>query len=126
MSDERPVNLNLFKFRFPLAALVSITHRVTGVGLFVAVGFMLYALEGALSSPAGFAESRELMSTPVARFITFGILALLGYHLVAGIKHLLLDFHIGDSLAGGRIAAQLTVALGVIVVALAGVWVYGY
>ena len=87
---------------------------------------MLYALEGALSSPAGFAESRELMSTPVARFITFGILALLGYHLVAGIKHLLLDFHIGDSLAGGRIAAQLTVALGVIVVALAGVWVYGY
>ena len=45
MKTDRPVNLNLLAFSFPLAAIVSITHRVTGVILFVGVAFALYALD---------------------------------------------------------------------------------
>ena len=40
MKTDRPVALNLFSFRWPLAAMVSITHRVTGVVLFAVAGFI--------------------------------------------------------------------------------------
>ena len=38
---ERPVNLDLTQFSFPFAALASITHRISGVILFVAIAFLL-------------------------------------------------------------------------------------
>ena len=34
MSSERPVNLDLTTFRFPVTAIASILHRVCGVILF--------------------------------------------------------------------------------------------
>ncbi|MDC0559317.1 succinate dehydrogenase, cytochrome b556 subunit, partial [bacterium] len=98
MKTDRPVNINLLKMSWPLAALTSITHRVTGVILFVGVAFALYALNLALSSPEGFAQAVVLLAQPLPKFILFGLLLALIYHIVAGVKHLLLDFHYGDSL----------------------------
>lgn len=121
---ERPVNLELTKFSFPLPALTSITHRISGVILFVGIAFMLYALDRSLASAEEFARVAVMMDAPLAKFITWGLLTALGYHLVAGIKHLLLDIDIGDSLEGGRLAAQLTVVAAVILSILAGVWVW--
>ncbi|MDZ7825681.1 MAG: succinate dehydrogenase, cytochrome b556 subunit [Gammaproteobacteria bacterium] len=121
---ERPVNLDLTKFSFPLPALGSIMHRVTGVILFVGIAFGLYALDLSLSSPAGFAEARELVANPLGKFIAWGLLTALGYHFVAGIKHLLLDWDIGESLEGGRLATKIAIALAVVLSVLAGVWVW--
>ncbi len=121
---ERPVNLDLTKFSFPLPALTSITHRIAGVILFVGLAFLLYAFNLSLTSPAGFAEASALFDAPLAKFITWGLLTALGYHLVAGIKHLFLDFDIGDTLEGARLAAQLTIAGAVIISILAGIWVW--
>jgi len=121
---ERPVNLDLTKFSFPLPALASITHRVTGVILFVGIAFGLYALDLSLSSPAGFAEARDLIAHPLGKFVAWGLLTALGYHFVAGIKHLLLDWDIGDSLEGGRLATKIAIALAVVLSVLAGVWVW--
>jgi succinate dehydrogenase / fumarate reductase cytochrome b subunit len=118
MKTERPVNLNLFKMSWPIAAIASITHRITGVVLFVGVAFCLYALDLALSSAQGFAEAASLMTQPLARFIVFGLLLALVYHVVAGVKHLLLDFHLGDSLEASRIGA---VVVAVATVAITGV-----
>jgi len=118
MKTERPVNLNLFKMSWPIAAIASITHRITGVVLFVGVAFCLYALDLALSSAQGFAEAAALMTQPLARFIVFGLLLALVYHIVAGIKHLLLDFHMGDSLEASQIGA---VVVAVATVAITGV-----
>ena len=62
MKTDRPVNLNLLAFSFPLAAIVSITHRITGVVLFVGLAFALYALDLALASPEIAAPSTSLPS----------------------------------------------------------------
>jgi len=56
MEDKRPVYLsvNPLKFTFPVAALASIAHRITGVLLFVAVGYFLYLLQLALGESRRF------------------------------------------------------------------------
>lgn len=123
-TDDRPVNLDLTKFSFPLPALASITHRITGVILFVGIAFGLYALDLSLESPAGFAAAQGLMDGLIGKFIAWGLLTALGYHLVAGIKHLLLDWDIGDTLEGARTGTSIVIAAAVILSVLAGVWVW--
>lgn len=123
-THDRPVNLDLTKFAFPLPALASITHRITGVILFVGIAFMLYALDLSLSSASGFDEARALMATPLGKFVAWGLLTAIAYHLLAGVKHLFLDWDVGDTLAGARLGAQLVIFGSAVLSVLAGVWVW--
>lgn len=126
MKTDRPVYLSLspFQFEWPLAALASIAHRITGVMLFVGIAFLFYLLDLGLSSEQSFAEAAALLDEPLPKLIMWGVLGALIYHFVAGVKHLLLDFHVGDSLAGSRIASGLSVAISVVLIGLAGAWLW--
>ena len=133
-NDNRPRNvgmgdLMLFSssarrgFAWPVMALASISHRVAGVVLFVAIAFMLYALEVSLSSESGFETLKSMMASPVGKFITWGLLSALAYHFVAGIKHLIMDLGVGETLEGGIFAARTVLLLSAILIFLAAVWV---
>lgn len=124
MNSKRPVNLDLSKFHFPLPAITSILHRVSGIIIFVGVAFMLYGLDLSLSGEEGFGHVNELLNSFFAKLIVWGILSALLYHLVAGIKHLLMDIGIGEELESGRVAAKATLAIAIILILLAGVWVW--
>lgn len=121
MQSDRPVHLNIFKINFPLTAIVSITHRITGVALFVGIAFALYALQIALTGEAGFAEAASLVQQPLAKFVLMALLFVLTFHVVAGIKHLLLDFHVGDSLRAAQIGSQLVIVLSIVITGCLGV-----
>ena len=125
-NDHRPINVDpsdLMAFAWPITALASILHLVAGVILFVGIAFGLYALEISLSSSEGFEMLKGMMKSPFGMFVTWGLLSALAYHFVAGIKHLLLDFGIAETLEGSRFAAKVTILFSVILIALAGVWV---
>jgi len=124
MKTDRPINLALTKFSFPLAAIASITHRITGVLLFVGIAFLLYLLDQSLTSAEALGNVRLLLAQPLPKLVLIGVVAALIYHFVAGIKHLFLDFDIGDTIEGGRLAAQLTIAISALSIALAGVWLW--
>mgnify|MGYP000630247475 CR=1 FL=1 len=124
MKDNRPVNLDLTKFSFPLPALTSIVHRVTGVALFVGMVFLLYALDLSLSSQEGFDSVKECLDSFIAKFIIWGVVSALLYHLVAGVKHLLMDAGIGETLEGGVLGAKLTIVISVVLIVLAGIWIW--
>ncbi|MFY9178752.1 MAG: succinate dehydrogenase, cytochrome b556 subunit [Venatoribacter sp.] len=124
MNKNRPVNLDLLAFQFPLAAKASVVHRAAGIILFVAVAFMLYALDMSLASEQSFADLKGAFDNGVVKFITWGMLTALGYHFVAGIRHLLMDFGVADTKEGGKTTALLTIVLSAILSVLAGVWVW--
>ena len=124
MNSKRPVNLDLGKFHFPLPAITSILHRVSGIIIFVGVAFMLYGLQLSLSGEEGFSQVSELLNSFLAKLIIWGILSALLYHLVAGIKHLLMDMGIGETLEGSKFAARVTFLFSAILAFLAAIWVY--
>ena len=126
VSSDRPVNLSLptLFLHMPVTAVASILHRLTGVVLFVGVVYLFYLLELALTGDAGFAEAARLVSTPLGKFALWAVIASLAFHFIAGVRHLLLDLHVGDSLAGGRVGAWLSIALGVAAAVAAGVWLW--
>ncbi len=124
MNDKRPVNLDLTQFSFPLPALTSIVHRATGLILFVGTAILLYILELSLSSEEDFNSVKECLDGFFVKFIIWGILSGLLYHLVAGFKHLLMDFGIGETLEGGVLGAKVTIVISAVLILLAGVWLW--
>ena len=124
MQKQRPVNLDLTAFKFPVTAISSIIHRITGVILFVAVALLLCALDLSLSSEQGFSQLKDILSNPLVKLITWGIVAALLYHLVAGIRHMLMDLGIGESLEGGILGAKVVMAISIVLIVLAGVAIW--
>lgn len=124
VNSKRPVNLDITTIKLPLPAYTSILHRISGVVLFAGLGFLLYGLDLSLASEESFEALRELLASPLAKFIVWGILSALIYHFVAGVKHLLMDVDIGDGKESGRLGAVLTIVLSGVLIILAGVWVW--
>jgi succinate dehydrogenase / fumarate reductase, cytochrome b subunit len=121
VNKKKPVNLQLTTIKFPLTAIVSILHRISGFALFLAVPLVLVMLQSSLASPEAFFELQVCLSHPFVKLITFGIIAGLLYHLVAGIRHLLMDAGIGESKCGGRVGAGLVVVISIVLILIAGV-----
>jgi succinate dehydrogenase / fumarate reductase cytochrome b subunit len=126
-NDKRPINVgitDLLLFRWPIAALASISHRVAGVALFVGIALVLYALQMSLSSEQSFNNLKAVMtSSLIGMIITIGLLAALVFHFVAGIKHLLMDLGVGESLEGGAFAAKVVFLFSAALILLAALWV---
>lgn len=124
MKKQRPVHLNLLTIRQPAAAISSILHRASGVIMLFAVVLLVWALAVSLQSAEGFATVHELFSGWFAKFIAWGILTALGYHILAGIRHMVMDMGYWEELNSGRISAIASFVLAIILSILAGVWLW--
>jgi succinate dehydrogenase / fumarate reductase, cytochrome b subunit len=51
MVRQRPKYLDLLKIRLPLPGLVSILHRISGLGLFLFLPLLLWLFHSSLASP---------------------------------------------------------------------------
>ena len=111
-------------FKYPLPAITSILHRLSGAFIFAGVALMLYLLELSLQSESGFALVLELLANPIVKFAAWAVLSGLLYHLIAGIKHLIMDIGYGETLQGGFIGACITIALSAAAIITAGVWIW--
>ncbi len=124
MKDNRPVNLDFTTFKLPLPAITSILHRISGGFLFFGLALLLYLLDQSLESAEGFARVTEWLGNPLVKLITWAVLAALLYHLFAGIKHLVMDLGIGETISGGVLGARLVIAASLVAIVAAGVWIW--
>lgn len=92
---------------------------------FVAVGILLWLLGLSVSSQEGFMQAAAVMTSFFVKFIFWGILTALAYHVCGGIRHLLMDFgYVEESLAAGTRSAQVVMVLTLVLSVLAGVLVW--
>ncbi|MGR5141579.1 succinate dehydrogenase cytochrome b556 subunit [Photobacterium sp. DNB23_23_1] len=115
VNKPRPVNLDLQTIRFPLTAIASILHRVSGVITFVAVAILLWLLSLSLSSPEGFASAAGIVDSFFVKLVLWGILTALFYHIVVGIRHLMMDMGYFEEMETGIKSAKVSfVIVGVL------------
>ncbi|CND99358.1 Succinate dehydrogenase/fumarate reductase%2C cytochrome b subunit [Yersinia nurmii] len=70
-------------------------------------------------------QASAIMNSFVVKFIFWGILTALAYHIVVGIRHVLMDFgYLEESLAAGTRSAQVAMGITLVLSVLAGVLVW--
>jgi len=123
VKKQRPVNLELTSF-MPASAIASILHRVSGVVFFFALIFVIVAWTISLQSPEGFELAKSLMQGVIGKVIVIAILAALSFHTIVGLRHLVMDMGYWEELESGNLSAKLSIAIWVVTVILAGVWIW--
>ena len=106
-NKNRPKNLNLFTIRLPINAVVSILHRASGVGLFLALPLILLALQYSVRSPESCAILMNLLDTWFVKLVLIGLAWAFFHHFFAGLRHLLQDIHWMTSLYNARLSSRI-------------------
>lgn len=123
-NKQRPVNLDLQTISFPVTAIASILHRVSGVITFVALSILLWMLGTSLSSPEGFDTVMSILDNVLVKLVFWGILTALAYHIVLGIRHLIMDMGYWEELESGSQSARVAFVITGVLAVLAGVLVW--
>lgn len=119
--EFRNLNLNdLSSYRLPPAGIVSILHRVSGALLFVVgIPVLLFLFQNSLRSEIGFDRYHAIVSSIPVRLVLLVLIWALVHHLIAGIRFLLLDVHVGvekpKSAQSAKIVLGLSVAITVLI-----------
>ena len=82
---------DILSYRMPLAAAVSILHRISGALMFVLLPVVLWAFHRSLSSAQGFAEVAAVLGSWPMRVVALGLFWGLAHHLCAGLRHVASD-----------------------------------
>ncbi len=122
--SKRPVNLNLLTIRFPITAIVSILHRISGFFLFLIIPVFLAVVALTLRSPEAFFTVHTCFAHPLTKLILLAFLFALFYHLFAGVRHLLMDAAIGEELKSARFSAGLVIVLAIGVTGVMGIYLW--
>jgi succinate dehydrogenase / fumarate reductase, cytochrome b subunit len=120
VNNKRPVNLDIGTISLPITAYTSILHRVSGVALFVGVGILMWMLDVSLTSEEGFNTVRAIFNSFFCKLIVWAVLIALIYHCAAGVKHLIMDIGIGETMEGGSRGSRIVLIVTVILSVLAG------
>ena len=119
VKDKRPVYLNLFKIRLPVAGMVSLAHRASGMLMFLAIPFMVYLLDLSVRSAESFEQALSLLQQPYIMAAGLLIVWAVAHHLFAGIRFLLIDADIGvDKKPATMTAWAVMLLAGVVVVSV--------
>ncbi|MCP3679549.1 MAG: succinate dehydrogenase, cytochrome b556 subunit [Gammaproteobacteria bacterium] len=120
MKDKRPVNLKITSIHFPIAAIISILHRLSGLALFVLLPVCLAVFCSMMRSQQSFDWWLATFHRPIYTVLLWLLLLPLLYHFVAGIRHLLMDVGCGESLCGGRLSAKLVLTISILLAIILG------
>jgi succinate dehydrogenase / fumarate reductase cytochrome b subunit len=115
----------LANYRLPLAGLVSILHRISGLFMFLLLPFILFLLDRSLTSESTFEYFRIFTS---GWFIKLVILALSWsylHHFCAGVRHLVMDMHIGLDKDSARQSSVVVLAVSLVLAVLVALKLFG-
>ena len=116
----KPVYINLFRIQLPLSALLSISHRVSGILIFFLVlPVSAYILNLLLASQDSFSSFVDVFNSSVflRTFVLLNIL-IFEYHVIAVIRHMLMDFKLVSETLSASNTSAITALIIFFVIAL--------
>ena len=117
---RRPLSPHLLVYRPMLTMMMSIAHRITGVGLYVGTLLLAWWLIAAATDAQSFATAAAFFSSIIGRFILFCFTWALFHHMLGGIRHFIWDAGYGMEHPEREYLAQATLIGGFVLAAI--VW----
>jgi succinate dehydrogenase / fumarate reductase cytochrome b subunit len=120
-TKPRPVYLDLFRIRMPMPSVVSVLHRASGALMLVlGIPLVLAGVDASLASPEAYASLKATLSQPLAKVMLLVLAWAFFHHLAAGIRHLLLDVHVGVELEPARRSSVVVFVVSIALTAAVG------
>ncbi|MBI1244873.1 MAG: succinate dehydrogenase, cytochrome b556 subunit [Alphaproteobacteria bacterium] len=115
----RPLSPHLQVYRLPMLAILSITHRATGVGLAVGTLMLVCWLVAAANGEAAFNSVNGFLGSAIGRLLLFGWSVALFFHLANGIRHLFWDAVMGFEIRSAENSGWAVIAFTAVATLLA-------
>ena len=135
MSDTlkpRPTHRNIHisqivKYRLPPAGIVSILHRVSGVGMFLLMPFIIWMFDASVTSEISYSQFTSVFTGGLGilpgwlfKLIALGLTWAFLHHFIAGVRHLWMDMTHAVTKEFGHSSALATLGLSLLLTALLG------
>ncbi|ODS92182.1 MAG: succinate dehydrogenase, cytochrome b556 subunit [Comamonas sp. SCN 65-56] len=129
-------NINAFadlpSYRWPLAALVSGMHRISGLLIFILLPFIVWMFDTSVTSEISFARFTSIFSEGAGflpgwfiKLVTLGLIWAYLHHFIAGIRHVYFDISHQTTKTRGRHTAAITIILAFGLTAILGAKLFG-
>jgi len=120
------------QYRLPLAGLVSILHRVSGLMMFVLLPLIIWFFDVSLTSEVTFERFTSAFVAGIGfvpgLFVKLAALALIWsylHHFTAGVRHLWMDMTHSVTNEFGRQSAVATLAVSLLLTLVLGAKLFG-
>lgn len=116
----------ILSYRLPAAGIVSILHRVSGALLFLlGLPFALYLLQQSITSEISFESYRAVVGSVPGKLVLLVLIWAYLHHLIAGVRYLLLDRHVGIEKQASRTTATAVLVVSLTLTAILALKLFG-
>ena len=120
---SRPLSPHLQIYRWPLTAVMSILHRITGIALYAGTLLLAWWVIAAAAGPAYFDVANAVFGSWIGRLVLFGYTWALVHHLLGGLRHFVWDLGAGYSKPARDMLARANIIGSVLLTIL--IWIVG-
>lgn len=92
---NRPLSPHLMIYKPQMTSVLSILHRITGIGLVLGLILLIFWFSALSLGPEPFGKIDAFYASVTVRILLAGSVWALWYHTFAGLRHLIWDFGYG-------------------------------
>lgn len=116
-SVKKITNIDLMSiksYNFPITAISSILHRISGVILIIAIPLAVVGMNYSLAGPTGYEDTVAVLTKSWVSIFFWLFLSAITYHVYAGIRHIIMDMGFGESMKVAKATSLVVIILGVL------------
>lgn len=120
------------KYRLPLAGVVSILHRVSGLLMFALLPLIVWFFDTSLSSEVSFERFTGAFVSGIGfvpgwliKIVSLALIWSYLHHFIAGVRHLWMDMTHSVTKEQGRSSAVITLAASAVLTVALGAKLFG-
>ncbi|MED7819039.1 MULTISPECIES: succinate dehydrogenase, cytochrome b556 subunit [unclassified Francisella] len=106
--------MSIKSYNFPITAISSILHRISGVILIIAIPLAVVGMNYSLAGPTGYEDTVAVLTKSWVSIFFWLFLSAITYHVYAGIRHIIMDMGFGESMKVAKATSLVVIILGVL------------